>query len=65
VVAPAAFTAQEYGLTGVSVLWSAAQAAAALIAIFRLRKLSLALPAADPVEVPPAALNQSTGIEKP
>lgn len=65
VVAPAAFTAHEYGLAGVSALWSAAQTAAALIAIFRLRKLSLALPAADPVEVPPAALNQSTGIEKP
>jgi O-antigen/teichoic acid export membrane protein len=65
VVAPAAFTAQEFGLTGVSALWSAAQAAAALIAVFRLRKLSLALSAADPVEVQPAALNQSTGIEKP
>lgn len=65
VVAPAAFTALEFGLTGVSMLWSAGQASAAVIAIFRLRTLSLALPAADPVEVQPAALNQSTGIEKP
>jgi O-antigen/teichoic acid export membrane protein len=64
VVAPAAAVAHDFGLTGVSALWSAAQAAAALIAIWRLRKLTSAMPAAEPVKVPSAALNQPTGIEK-
>ncbi|XAS67079.1 glycosyltransferase [Micrococcaceae bacterium Sec5.7] len=45
VVVPAAAAAQQYGLTGVSALWSAAQAAAALIAVWRLRKLTHAMPA--------------------
>jgi O-antigen/teichoic acid export membrane protein len=66
VVAPAAFTAQQFGLTGVSALWSGAQAAAALVAVWRLRMLTPAMPAAaEPVQVPSAVLNQPTGIEKP
>jgi O-antigen/teichoic acid export membrane protein len=65
VVAPAAVVAQQYGLTGVSALWSVAQAAAALIALWRLRHLTSAMPAAEPAQVPLAALNQPTGIEKP
>jgi O-antigen/teichoic acid export membrane protein len=65
IVAPAAFTAQQFGLTGVSVLWSAAQAAAALMAAWRLRMLTHPLPAAEAVEVAPAAFRQPTGSEKP
>jgi O-antigen/teichoic acid export membrane protein len=65
IVAPAAFTAQQFGLTGVSALWSVAQAAAALMAVWRLRQLTSAKPAAEPVQVAPAVLNQPTGIEKP
>jgi len=63
VVIPAAAVAQHYGLTGVSVLWSAAQAAAALVAVWRLITLTRVKPAApDPVSS--AALNEPTGIEK-
>ena len=63
VVIPAAAVAQQFGLTGVSVLWSAAQAAAALIAVWRLITLTRVKPAApDPVSS--AAFNEPTGIEK-
>jgi O-antigen/teichoic acid export membrane protein len=48
IVAPAAFTAQQFGLTGISALWSAAQAAAALIAVWRLRILTTAMTPAIP-----------------
>ncbi|MBD1544262.1 glycosyltransferase [Arthrobacter sp. IA7] len=49
VVGPASLGAHEFGLLGVAALWSAAQASAALIAIWRLRKLTPAtLPAAGP-----------------
>ena len=65
IVAPAAFAAQQFGLTGVSVLWSAAQAAAALVAVWRLRILTTAMPAAEPVQVASAVLNQPTEFEKP
>jgi O-antigen/teichoic acid export membrane protein len=65
IVAPAAFAAQQFGLTGVSALWSAAQAAAALVAVWRLRMLTTAMPAAEPVQVASAVLNQPTEFEKP
>jgi O-antigen/teichoic acid export membrane protein len=49
VVGPASLGAREFGLLGVAALWSAAQASAAMIAIWRLRKLTPAtLPAAGP-----------------
>ena len=65
VVAPAAAVAQQYGLTGVSVLWSAAQAAVALIAVRRLITLTREMPAAATGGVPSAARHEPTGIEKP
>ncbi|WP_087874054.1 glycosyltransferase [Arthrobacter globiformis] len=64
IVAPAAFTAQQFGLTGVSVLCSAAQATAALMAVWRLRMLTSARPTAHVVQVA-LPLHQPTGIEKP
>ena len=49
VVGPASLGAHEFGLLGIAALWSAAQASAALIAIWRLRKLTPAtFPAAGP-----------------
>lgn len=65
VVAPAAAVAQQYGLTGVSVLWSVAQAAVALIAVRRLITLTREMPVASPGGVSPAARHEPTGIEKP
>jgi O-antigen/teichoic acid export membrane protein len=65
VVAPAAVVAQQYGLTGVSVLWSVAQSAVALIAVRRLITLSREVPAAATGRVPLAARHEPTGIEKP
>jgi O-antigen/teichoic acid export membrane protein len=65
VVAPAAAVAQQYGLTGVSVLWSVAQAAVALIAVRRLITLTREIPAAATGGVPSVASHEPTGIEKP
>jgi glycosyltransferase involved in cell wall biosynthesis/O-antigen/teichoic acid export membrane protein len=65
VVAPAAVVGQHYGLTGVSVLWSVAQSAVALIAVRRLITLTREMPAAATGQVPSAARHESTGIEKP
>ena len=66
VVAPAAAVAQHYGLTGVSVLWSVAQAAVALVAVQRLIALTRVMPAAvKTFEVPTATQHQPSGIEKP
>ncbi|MEO8284712.1 MAG: hypothetical protein ABI568_15145 [Pseudarthrobacter sp.] len=65
VVAPSAAVAQQYGLTGVSVLWSVAQAAVALIAVRRLITLTREMPAAATGGVPSAAHHEPTGIEKP
>jgi glycosyltransferase involved in cell wall biosynthesis/O-antigen/teichoic acid export membrane protein len=65
VVAPAAAVAQQYGLTGVSVLWSVAQATVALIAVRRLITLTREMPAAAIGGVPSAARHEPTGIEKP
>lgn len=62
-VAPAAFTAQQFGLIGISALWSGAQAAASLVAVWRLRMLTPSTPAAEPVQVASAVLNQPTEIE--
>ncbi|WP_427128982.1 glycosyltransferase [Pseudarthrobacter sp. S9] len=64
VVAPAAAVAQQYGLTGVSLLWSVAQATVALIAILRLITLTRMKAPAVPGEVPAAARHQPTRIEK-
>ena len=47
IVAPASLAARELGLLGVAALWSAAQACAALIAIWRLRVLVPATPDAE------------------
>ncbi|AXJ11668.1 glycosyltransferase [Arthrobacter sp. PM3] len=60
VVAPAAAVAQQSGLTGVSVLWAVAQAAAALIAARRLVLLTRAKHAATTGERPSAARHQPT-----
>lgn len=66
VVAPAAAVAQHYGLTGVSVLWSVAQAAVALIAVQRLIALTRVMPTAvKNSEFPTALQHQPSGIEKP
>lgn len=65
VVAPAAAVAQHYGLTGVSVLWSVAQSAVALIAGRRLITLTREMSAAPTGEEPLAARHEPTGIETP
>ncbi|MFE4228033.1 glycosyltransferase [Arthrobacter sp. NPDC056886] len=54
IVAPAAAVAQQYGLTGVSVLWALAQATASLIAAWRLITLTRANPAPAAGEIPSA-----------
>lgn len=54
IVAPAAAVAQQYGLTGVSVLWAVAQATAALIAAWRLITLTRVNPAPAAGEIPSA-----------
>ncbi|MFF2028930.1 glycosyltransferase [Arthrobacter sp. NPDC058192] len=60
VVAPAAAVAQQYGLTGVSVLWAVAQATAASIAARRLVILTRMKPAPTEGEIPSAARHQPT-----
>jgi hypothetical protein len=47
--------AQQYGLTGVSALWSVAQATAALIAALRIVALTRVAPAGASGELPSAA----------
>lgn len=63
IVVPASLAASKFGLLGVSALWSAAQASAALIALWRLRMLMPANPNAQRVQVASAATNQPTGSE--
>ncbi|WP_457973504.1 glycosyltransferase [Arthrobacter sp. D1-17] len=53
IVGPAALAAREFGLLGVAALWSTAQAAAALIAIWRLRILLPATPDGERVRAAP------------
>jgi O-antigen/teichoic acid export membrane protein/glycosyltransferase involved in cell wall biosynthesis len=60
VVAPAAAVAQQYGLTGVSVLWAVAQATASFIAARRLVILTRVKPAPTEGEIPSAARHQPT-----
>ncbi|MEV5054178.1 glycosyltransferase [Arthrobacter sp. LAR12-1-1.1] len=60
VVAPAAAVAQQFGLTGVSVLWAIAQATAALAAAWRLITLTRVKPATTAGEIPSAARHQPT-----
>jgi O-antigen/teichoic acid export membrane protein len=60
VVAPAAAVAQNYGLTGVSVLWAAAQATASLIAVWRLVTLTRVKHATTAGEISSAARQQPT-----
>ncbi len=60
VVAPAAAVAEQYGLTGVSVLWAAAQAVAAAIAAWRLYTLTRTRPAAATGGSHAAARHQPT-----
>ena len=55
VIAPAAAVAQQYGLTGVSVLWAAAQAVAALLASWRLFALTRTSAATATGDAPAAA----------
>jgi glycosyltransferase involved in cell wall biosynthesis/O-antigen/teichoic acid export membrane protein len=57
-VVPAAAVAQQYGLTGVSALWSVAQATAALIAALRIVALTRVAPAGASGELPSAAPGQ-------
>jgi hypothetical protein len=54
IVAPAAAVAQQYGLTGVSVLWAVAQATASLIAAWRLITLTRVNPAPAAGGIPSA-----------
>ncbi|MEO5781411.1 glycosyltransferase [Arthrobacter sp. PAMC25284] len=60
VIAPAATVAQQFGLTGVSVLWAAAQAVAAAIATWRLFVLTRTSPAAATGDSPAAARPRPT-----
>jgi O-antigen/teichoic acid export membrane protein len=60
VVVPAAAVAQQYGLAGVSVLWSVAQSTVALIAALRLVTLTRVAPVAATGEVPSASPRQPT-----
>ena len=60
VVAPAVAVAQQYGLTGISVLWAVAQATASLIAARRLFVLTRAKPATTAGELPSTARHQPT-----
>lgn len=63
IVGPASLAAREFGLLGVATLWSAAQASAALIAIWRLRRLMPATPNAERVQGASAATRQPTRID--
>ena len=62
-VLPAVVVAQNFALTGVSVLWLLAQAAAALVAALRLRSMTTASRSAVPLEVAPPGLAGSNRLE--
>jgi glycosyltransferase involved in cell wall biosynthesis/O-antigen/teichoic acid export membrane protein len=65
VLGPAPAVAHLYGLTGVSVLWSVAQSAVALIACWRLIILTHSKPASRAVQIPSSASQKPTGMETP
>lgn len=65
VLGPAPAVAQLYGLTGVSVLWSVAQSAVALIACWRLIVLTHSKAASRAVQIPSSASQKPTGMETP
>lgn len=65
VLVPAPAVAHLYGLTGVSVLWSLAQAAVALIAGWRLIALTHTKASSPAVPIPSSANQETTGMEAP
>jgi glycosyltransferase involved in cell wall biosynthesis/O-antigen/teichoic acid export membrane protein len=65
VLGPAPAVAHSYGLTGVSVLWSLAQSAVALIAGWRLIALTHTKASSPAVQVPSSASQEPTGMETP
>jgi len=65
VLAPAPAVAHMFGLTGVSILWCLAQAAAALIASWRLIFLTHTKASRRAVQVPSTASQEPTGMETP
>ena len=65
VLGPAPAVAHLYGLTGVSMLWSVAQCAVALIASWRLIALTHTKASSPAVQVPSSASQEPTGMETP
>ena len=65
VLGPAAAVAHSYGLTGVSMLWSLAQCAVALIASWRLIALTHTKASSPAVQIPSSAGQEPTGMETP
>jgi O-antigen/teichoic acid export membrane protein len=65
VLAPAPAVAHMFGLTGISILWCLAQAAAALIASWRLIFLTHTKASRRAVQVPSTASQEPTGMETP
>jgi O-antigen/teichoic acid export membrane protein len=65
VLGPAPAVAHLYGLTGVSMLWSLAQCAVALIASWRLIALTHTKASSPAVQVPSSASQEPTGMETP
>jgi O-antigen/teichoic acid export membrane protein len=65
VLAPAPAVAHWLGLTGVSMLWSLAQSAVALIASWRLIVLTHTKASPRAVQVPSSASQEPTGMETP
>ncbi|MET4134673.1 glycosyltransferase [Pseudarthrobacter sp. PvP090] len=66
ILVPAAAVAHQYGLTGISMLWSLAQGAAALIASWRLLVLTHAKASSSAaVQIPSSANQEPTGKETP
>lgn len=65
VLVPAPTVAHLYGLAGVSMLWSVAQGAVALIASWRLIALTHTEASSAAVRIPSSASQEPTGLEKP
>lgn len=62
-VLPVVVVAQRFALTGVSVLWLLAQAAAALVAAWRLHSMTTAARSAIPYEVAPSSQGGANRLE--
>ncbi|CAI3804613.1 glycosyltransferase [Pseudarthrobacter sp. MM222] len=65
VLGPAPAVAHSFGLTGVSMLWSLAQCAVALIASWRLIALTHTKASSPAVQLPSSASQEPTGMETP